>query len=149
MSTKVERLGSELQITRDHFGLILIYQTCSKNEHTKILNQLKQSSFHKPELDIFFEWKTMSVFMYDRQELSVKDRRKLQNISGKMKHGVILNGELLSDVSNLSSFSVFQVAEDNTVTVFNKQLEKLLVVAEADNATKDAANSDASPTDER
>ena len=120
--TKGNQTG--LTITADKMGLIVGFSETTEGDHQKLTGSM--SRFAKEQLktaapaDIHFQWKRRSFFIFDSdiKELDKKMINSLNNYSGKLKWGAILNGQLVKK----SPYNILVLNEDGgrTLSIMDK-----------------------------
>lgn len=94
MHLKIKRIDTKgIKIISDgELGLVIICQQTTQKEHNEI-KDLLENKFNKiVQVDIFYSWSNVSIFIFDIDAISDEDKRDIDQLIPKIKHAVILNG---------------------------------------------------------
>lgn len=108
--TVTRRDNTSISVRSNQLGVVVCCNEMSKTKHKKLKYKLEKC-FGANVLDIFFEWKTCSVFIVGKniKELAKEKKNQLRNLMGGSKYFAIVGGKQISE---------------NTLTDLNCQIEK-------------------------
>lgn len=99
MDLTITRTGNtSISVKSDQLGVVVCCNEMSKTKHKKLKYRLEKC-FGAKVLDIFFEWKTCSVFVVgtDINELSKEKKNQVRNLMGGSKYFAVVNGKQVSE----------------------------------------------------
>lgn len=119
MTLKIKRTKSkEVEATTDEdFGLVIICQQTTKKEHKEIKRDLENSLDFITSADIFYVWGNASIFIFDIDNFTEKDKHSIDSVLPKIKHAVIFNGK--KEKGNTVN-EMYITSDTNTITVGKK-----------------------------
>lgn len=101
MDLKVIRNNNDsLAITTNSLGLVMVFQNTTAKEHKQIIEDLETVFPDGDVLDIFYDYKNASVFIFDanpEMTLSKQDKDVIYDRvsnNGKRKYAIILHGKI-------------------------------------------------------
>lgn len=102
--------NTSISVRSDQLGIVVCCNEMSKTKHKKLKYKLEKC-FGANVLDIFFEWKTCSVFIVGTniKELAKEKKNQLRNLMSGSKYFAIVDGKQVSE---------------NTLTDLNCQIGK-------------------------
>ena len=125
--TRKDNNGLEGIITSlEELGLIIVCQQTTKTEHKKVLNKIESCLGEEVDIDIFYDWKTTSIFIIDTNNF---DKQRLRNNMGKTRYAAIHNGTLVKGMNTLTELHV--LITNGKITI-GKQFAQLLSLEVSD-----------------
>lgn len=113
MKLTITRLdNTSIFVTSNQPGIVVCCNEMSRTKHKKLKYKL-ENCFGAKVLDIFFEWKTCSVFIVgsNAKELSKEKKNQLRNLMGGGKYFAVVNWKQISE-NTLTDLSC-QVGKNN------------------------------------
>lgn len=95
MKLKINRKDDRgLNLTTDNnFGLVIICQDTTLVDHQSILNELTNRIGTTSKMDIFYQWSTSSVFIFDINEFDKSMKESINDALSKVTHMILFNNE--------------------------------------------------------
>ena len=122
--------GLEGAITSlENLGLIIVCQRTTKTEHKKLLNQIETCLGEEVDIDIFYDWKTSSIFIIDTDNFGNQVQQKLRNSLGKTRYAIVYKGNHLKRFNTLTELYVNII---NGKLTIGKQFAQLLSIDSKD-----------------
>lgn len=98
---KIKRTdGKGVELITDEFGLVIVYQQTTMDEHSNMKTELEEALDIIPSADIFYAWGSVSIFVFEMGEFTEETRKEVINIFPKVKRSIIFNGEIVSNSIN-------------------------------------------------
>jgi hypothetical protein len=123
--------GNGITITSDKLGLVMVFQNTTSAEHRKIMKDLELVFPDADVLDIFYDYKNASIFIFDCEltELTKEDKNCISNAvanGGKRKYAIVLHGK----VEKGSTLNQLAIRETKHGIYISKQFTTLLTMSQ-------------------
>jgi hypothetical protein len=124
--------GNGIVASCDKLGLVIVFQSTTKSEHQNIIEGLETVFGDCDVVDIFYDYKSTSIFIYDTtlDALSDQDLSYIKegvSDGGKRKYTVILNGKIQNQNGNF--IDQLLIKETKNGFYVSKQSNNLLTMS--------------------
>ena len=116
--------------TIDTLGIMVVCQQTTTTEHGMVLNKLQEHFNTKATVDIYYQWKTVSIFIFDIHEFDKSSLTNLRNkLDTKLRYAVLLKGEIVKGANLLTDLYINRVSKK---IIIGKQFAQLLSIEEGE-----------------
>ena len=109
----------------EELGLIIVCQQTTKTEHKNVLNKIESCLEEEVDIDIFYDWKTTSIFIIDTEKFDKDKQTKLRDMMGRTRYAAIYKGVLMKRSNTLTEL---YVNINNGKLTIGKQFAQLLSI---------------------
>lgn len=132
LDLKRKKDNVDLEITSDKFGTMLVFQGTTPTDHNKLVKALTEYVDMEP-IDIYYNWKTVSVFLFDfgREAFDDDDIKEFKKYLGSLTSGrnnftIVMDGHI-EGKPNLNGMYIREDKKEKSITVGIKFMVLLLM----------------------